>query len=73
MKQHVEAPVPSQQPLYGYMRQKELLTLLPFSPATLWRKVLAKTFVQPVKLSARITAWPRAEVYAWLQEQEVRK
>lgn len=54
---------------YGYMRQKELLTLLPFSHATLWRKVKAGTFVKPVKLSARITAWSRAEVYAWLEKQ----
>jgi prophage regulatory protein len=54
---------------YGYMRQKELLTLLPFSSATLWRKVKAGTFVKPVKLSPRITAWPRAKVYSWLQKQ----
>lgn len=58
------------QPVYGYMRQKELMTLLPFSPATLWRKVKSGTFVKPVKLSVRITAWNRAEVYAWLQERE---
>ncbi len=73
MKQPVEAPLLSLQTLYGYMRQAELLTIVPFSPATLWRKVKAGTFVQPVKLSARVTAWPRAQVYAWLQEQEVRK
>lgn len=54
---------------YGYMRQKELLTLLPFSHATLWRKVKAGTFVKPIKLSARITAWPRAEVLAWMEQQ----
>ncbi len=55
--------------VYGYMRQKELLTLLPFSHATLWRKVKAGTFVKPIKLSERITAWPRVEVLAWLQKQ----
>lgn len=53
----------------GYMRQKELLTLIPFSPATLWRKVKAGTFVKPVKLSARITAWSRADVQDWLDTQ----
>jgi predicted DNA-binding transcriptional regulator AlpA len=53
----------------SYMRQKELLTLIPFSPATLWRKVKAGTFVKPVKLSARITAWNRAEVYEWLNDR----
>ena len=55
---------------YGYIRQKDLLTILPFSPATLWRKVKAGTFLQPVKLSARITAWNKAEVYEWLKQQE---
>ncbi len=54
----------------SYMRQKELLTLIPFSPATLWRKVRAGTFVKPVKLSARITAWNRADVIAWLDKLE---
>lgn len=53
----------------SYMRQKELLALIPFSPATLWRKVKAGTFVKPVKLSVRITAWNRAEVYEWLNKQ----
>lgn len=61
------------QPVYGYMRQKELMTLIPFSPATLWRKVKAGTFVKPVKLSVRITAWNRAEVYTWLQNREGRQ
>lgn len=55
---------------YGYMRQKELMTIIPFSPATLWRMVKVGRFVKPVKLSTRITAWSRAEVYAWLRKQE---
>jgi prophage regulatory protein len=58
------------QPVYGYMRQKELMKLVPFSPATLWRMVKAGTFVRPTKLSARITAWNRAEVQAWLLAKE---
>lgn len=66
---HSAAP-PALQPIYGYMRQKELMALLPFSPATLWRKVKAGTFVKPVKLSARITAWNRADIYEWLNRQE---
>ncbi len=52
-----------------FIRQKELLRLVPFSPATLWRKVKAGSFVKPVKLSARITAWNRAEVLEWLEAQ----
>lgn len=60
------------QQLHGflYLRQKQLLGIVPFSAATLWRKVKAGTFVRPVKLSKRITAWPMADVLDWLQEQE---
>lgn len=55
--------------IHGYLRQKKLIALLPFSSATLWRKVKAGTFVKPVKLSARITAWNTAEVCEWLKQQ----
>ena len=40
--------------------------LLPFSSATLWRKVAAGTFPKPVKLSTRVTAWRVAEVRSFL-------
>ena len=53
-----------------YIRHRELMTWLPFSSATLWRKVGNGTFVKPVKLSQKITAWNRAEVKAWLDAKE---
>ena len=56
----------------AYIRQKELLKILPFSQATLWRKVKAGTFVRPVKLSTRITAWNRTDVLDWISKQEGR-
>lgn len=40
---------------------------LPFSAATLWRKVAAGTFPKPVKLSQRVTAWKVADVRGFLQ------
>lgn len=61
--------LPPHQLSHGYMRQKEVLSLVPFSAATLWRKVRASTFVKPVKLGPRITAWRRADVLAWLDQQ----
>jgi len=64
------ASMPQSQSSYGYMRQKELMTLVPFSPATLWRKVKDGTFVKPTKLSTRITAWNRTQVFEWLKKQE---
>ena len=44
---------------------------LPFSAATLWRKVQAGTFPKPVRLSERVTAWRVGDVRAWLNACEV--
>jgi len=55
-------------PLEGFIRQSALIpSIVPFSAATLWRKVKSKDFPAPVKLSERITAWRVQEVRAWLQ------
>ena len=42
---------------------------LPFSSATLWRKVKAGTFPKPIKLGDKITAFKVGEVRAWLNLQ----
>jgi predicted DNA-binding transcriptional regulator AlpA len=52
----VSEVVMSDFPKIGYMRQSEILQILPFSAATLWRKVKIGEFPKPVKLSKRITA-----------------
>jgi predicted DNA-binding transcriptional regulator AlpA len=41
-----------------------LMQIVPFSPATLWRKVKAKQFPAPLKLSERATAWRVEDVRA---------
>ena len=48
-----------------YVRQKLLRKILPFSSATLWRKVRAGQFPRPYKLSERVTAWRVDDVRAW--------
>jgi len=59
----------------AYMREAQMvpapnrpgaLVPLPFSAPTLWRKVKAGTFPQPVKLGERITAWKVGDVRKWL-------
>lgn len=45
--------------------------ILPWSSATLWRKVRSGEFVAPVKLSDGITAWPVEAVRAWLQAKQM--
>jgi hypothetical protein len=44
-------------------------TPLPFSGATLWRKVKAGKFPKPIKLGEKITAFRVGEVRAWLNSQ----
>lgn len=57
-------------PATGYVRQAQLLKgILPFSAATLWRKVAAEAFPAPVKLSAGVTAWKAEDVRAWMDGQ----
>ena len=43
--------------------------IVPFSAATIWRRVRAGTFPAPVKISKGITAWRLADIEAWLDEQ----
>ncbi|MBG6082697.1 helix-turn-helix transcriptional regulator [Rubrivivax gelatinosus] len=49
----------------GFLRAKEVLELVPFSAATLWRLCKAGEFPSPLKLSKGVTAWKRSDVDAW--------
>lgn len=66
--QHLEA-LAKPLPVEGFIRQSVLMQIVPFSPATLWRKVKAKQFPAPLKLSERVTAWRVEDVRAWLQQR----
>lgn len=55
-------------PKAGFVRQSEIIpNPIPFSPATLWRKVKDGSFPAPVKLSVRVTAWRVEDIRAWMQ------
>lgn len=43
--------------------------ILPFSAATVWRKVADGTFPTPRKISVGMTAWVVGDVRRWLREQ----
>jgi predicted DNA-binding transcriptional regulator AlpA len=59
-------------PETGYVRQSQLIpAILPFSSATLWRKVKAGTFPQPVKLGPRITAWKVKDIRGLIEGRDV--
>lgn len=53
-----------------YMRESELLEALPFSRATLWRRVKDGEFPAPIKLGGNLNAWKRAEVTKWSETVE---
>jgi prophage regulatory protein len=55
----------------GYIRQAQLLLIIPFSAATLWRKVADASFPAPVKLSERVTAWEISSIKTWMQDRVV--
>jgi predicted DNA-binding transcriptional regulator AlpA len=64
-------PSPSSRPVLpatGFIRERRLLEYVPFSHATLWRRVNEKTFPTPIKLSERVTAWRLEEIHAWIDE-----
>ena len=50
-------------------KRPNLPTPLPFSAATLWRKVRSQSFPAPTKLSDAITAWKVGDIRAWLRAQ----
>lgn len=56
-------------PETGFLRQPQVLTFVPFSKSTLWRRVGTGTFPAPVKLSSRVTAWRAEDVRRWIAEQ----
>lgn len=58
------APLPE----VGFIRQAQLIpAIVPFSNATLWRKVKDGSFPAPVKLSARVTAWEASKIRQWIE------
>jgi prophage regulatory protein len=66
----VPPPIPAL-PTIGFLRQPQVLRLIPISKSTLWRHVQAKTFPQPVKLSQRVTAWRAEDIRRWIEQQAV--
>ena len=78
--QHTTAAIPSfdELPDSALVRQSQLVrdhkhptrpTPLPFSAATLWRKVRDQSFPAPVRLGAAITAWKVGDIRQWLAAQ----
>lgn len=53
----------------GFLRQPQVLSFVPISKSTLWRRVHARTFPAPLKLSERVTVWRVEDVRQWMVQQ----
>lgn len=61
------APAPELKlPDTGFLRQPQVLAFVPISKSTLWRRVQARTFPEPVKLSVRVTVWRAEDIRRWI-------
>lgn len=56
-------------PETGFLRQPQVLAFVPISKSTLWRRIQARSFPEPIKLSARVTAWRAEDIRRWIVEQ----
>lgn len=64
------APVPTRTlPETGFLRQPQVLAFVPISKSTLWRRIQARTFPAPVKLSERVTVWRAEDIRRWIAQQ----
>jgi predicted DNA-binding transcriptional regulator AlpA len=58
-------------PATAYVRQRQILELLPYSSAKLWRKCKAGDFPKPVKLSQLVSAWNVGDIRQYLKLQSL--
>lgn len=56
-------------PSMGFLRQAQVLKIIPISKSTLWRRVQARAFPEPVKLSERVTVWRVEDIRQWIDAQ----
>lgn len=59
-------------PADGFISQRQLLKLVPFSAETLRRRVIDRSFPSPVRISPRLNGWPVHAVRAWFAEIEAK-
>ena len=56
-------------PETGFLRQPQVLAFVPISKSTLWRRIQARTFPAPVKLSERVPVWRAEDIRRWIAQQ----
>jgi prophage regulatory protein len=61
---------PSELAHVRYVRERQLLQILPFGKTKLWELVRDEKFPKPIRFTAGVTAWKENEVLAWLRKKE---
>lgn len=56
-------------PPQGLSRAKDILPLLPFGRASLWKFAKSGQFPKPIHVTGGITAWRNKDVILWLEAQ----
>ena len=54
--------------MQGFLRQPQVLELLPVSPATWWRGIKEGRYPAPVKLGPKMSAWRAQDIKALIDE-----
>jgi prophage regulatory protein len=62
--------MPTGLPPGTYVRLPELLRVVGFSRATLYRMIADGKFVRPIKFSERISAWDSDAVRSWIDDRK---
>jgi prophage regulatory protein len=55
-------------PPNSFVRAKFIVSLIPISRMTLWKKVMRGTFPKPVRLSTQVSAWRVSDVRKWMTD-----
>ena len=50
--------------LSGFLREKQVLKLIPIAPSTWWQGVKDGRYPKPVKLSPKVTVWRTDDIRA---------
>ena len=55
-------------PETGFIRLKEVLTVIPFGKSCWWEGVKSGRYPKPIKLSPRRTAWKAEDIHALIKQ-----
>lgn len=54
----------------AFVKQPQILQVVPISASSLWRWVRDGMFPRPIKLSDHCSVWRVADVRQWMQQQQ---